>query len=264
MSNHDVSHSQQGHIPTGVKGAGRDAALDSRNGGTRRTKSRLPPVDSRAAGARRCREKFLRFFPRGFQDQTYLDWERGYKINAHEKWTELLNRAAYRTLMQQGDFTEIAARAVRIESRTNLLFSFEKMALRDAVKSTTGARLFATGLYDFLHGRGMIKNKFQRWCEVLGQLPRRQTRVLTWPLVTVFGFIAQPESHIFLKPKVTRIAAQEYGFPFEYQSRPSWDTYASLLEFAAVIGRDLRDLRPHDMIDLQSFIWVQGSEEYEE
>ena len=264
MANHDVSHAQQGHISIGVKKPDGDALLDSRSLSTGRTKSRLPPVDSRGAGARRCREKFLRFFPHGFQDQTYIDWERGYKINAHEKWTELLNRATYRTLMQQGNFTEIAARAVRIESRTNLLFSFEKMALRDAVKSAAGAQLFATGLYKFLHGGGIIKNKFQSWCEVIGVLPRKQTRVLTWPLVTVFGFIAQPETHIFLKPKITRIAAQEYGFPFEYQSRPSWDTYASLLEFAAIIRRDVRDLRPRDMIDLQSFIWVQGSEEYEE
>ena len=27
---------------------------------------------------------------------------------------------------------------------------------------------------------------------------------------------------------------------------------------------DLRDLRPRDMIDIQSFIWVQGSDEYVE
>jgi hypothetical protein len=201
MANHDVSHVQQGHISFGVKKPDGDALLDSRSVSTRRTKSRLPPADSRGAGARRCREKFLRFFPEGFQDQTYLDWERGYKISAHEKWTELLNRATYRTLMQQRNFTEIAARAVRIESRTNLLFSFEKMALRDAVKSPAGARLFATGLYKFLHGRGVIKNKFQRWCEVIGALPRKQTRVLTWPLVTVFGFIAQPETHIVFETK---------------------------------------------------------------
>jgi hypothetical protein len=37
---------------------------------------------------------------------------------------------------------------------------------------------------------------------------------------------------------------------------------ASLLEFAELIRRDLRDLRPRDMIDIQSFIWVQGSDEY--
>jgi hypothetical protein len=86
--------------------------------------------------------------------------------------------------------------------------------------------------------------------------------VLTWPLVTVFGFIAQPESHIFLKPNVTRVAAKRYDFDFYYQSRPAWDTYASLLEFGAAVRRDVRDLRPRDMIDIQSFIWVQGSDEY--
>jgi len=34
------------------------------------------------------------------------------------------------------------------------------------------------------------------------------------------------------------------------------------LEFAATVRRDLRDLKPRDMIDLQSFMWVQGSDEY--
>jgi hypothetical protein len=86
--------------------------------------------------------------------------------------------------------------------------------------------------------------------------------VLTWPNVTVFGFLAAPKEHVFLKPNVTRIAAREYGFDFEYASRPSWETYASLLDFAATVRSEVRDLRPRDMIDLQSFLWVQGSDEY--
>ncbi len=214
--------------------------------------------------AMRCRRKFLRFFPGGFYDETYIDWERGYKWAAHEQWNEAFNQGAFRSLLKKQEFAEIAARAVRIESRTNLLFSFEKMALRDAVKSTAGARAFAEGLYEFLHGGGTVERKFNRWVEVVAELPRKQTRVLTWPLVTVFGFIAAPETHFFLKPNVTRLAAREYGFDFQYKSRPSWETYASLLEFASVVRRDLSDLRPRDMIDLQSFIWVQGSDEYEE
>ena len=99
---------------------------------------------------------------------------------------------------------------------------------------------------------------------MVATLPRKQTRVLTWPVLTVFGFIAQPDTHIFLKPIVTNIAAQTYGFEFQYHSRPSWSTYASLLEFATVIRRNLRDLRPRDMIDIQSFLWVLGSNEYED
>jgi hypothetical protein len=225
-----------------------------------RTAGRTRPSE----GALRCRRKFLRFFPKGFRDETYVAWERGYKWEAHERWEASLGRLAFRSLLAAEAYDEIAARAVRIESRTNLLFSFEKMALRDAVRAPDGARTFAEGLYEFLHGPGGTERKFDRWCERVASLPRRQTRVLTWPLVTVFGFIARPDRHIFLKPNVTRAAAREYGYDLEYRPRPSWDGYASLLGFAETVRADLADLAPRDMIDLQSFIWVQGSDEYEE
>lgn len=225
------------------------------------------PVRSRkksGTGAERCRRKFLRFFPAGFRDETYVDWERGYKWEAHERWEQELGDAEFRSLLKRKQFDEIARRAVTIESRTNLLFSFEKMALRDAVRLGDGARMFAEGIYEFVYGKRSDPARFERWCETVGSLPRRQTRVLTWPVVTVFGFIARPERDIFLKPNVTKIAAREYGYEFEYRSRPNYDTYASVLEFAEKIRRDLRDLKPRDMIDLQSFMWVQGSDEYEE
>ena len=97
----------------------------------------------------------------------------------------------------------------------------------------------------------------------------RRTRTIstkswnTWPIVTVFGFIAQPDRHVFFKPSVTKAAAAIYDKPLPYQSRPSWDVYAALLEFAERLRRDLADLKPRDMIDLQSFMWVLGSDEYD-
>ena len=142
------------------------------------------------------------------------------------------------------------------------MFSFEKMALRDALRPTLGSRMFAKGLYEFLHGRGDMATRFDRWCIAVGSLPRRQTRVLTWPVVTVFGFLAQPDRHMFLKPNVTRVAAAQYGVAFHYQSQPNWNTYNDLLAFTTRVRSDLRDLAPRDMIDLQSFLWVQGSDEY--
>src|SRR3954462_5201051 len=153
--------------------------------------SRRRPAHS-ATPAIRSRRKFLRFFPDGFRDETYLDWERVYKWRAHQGWQEQLGPEPFRSLLKQRKYSEIAALAVRIESRTNLLFSFEKMAIRDAVKSAAGAKAFATGLYDFLYGTGSMQHRLERWIEVVAALPRKQTRVLTWPLVTVFGFIAQP------------------------------------------------------------------------
>jgi hypothetical protein len=210
----------------------------------------------------RCRRKFLRVFPGGFRDETYLAWERDYKWQAHLEWEQQLGPPKFSSLLDAGAFAEIAGRAVKIESGRSLLFSFEKMALRDAVRDVRGAELFARNLYDFLHGADGMETRFERWCEAIASLPRKQTRVLTWPLVTVFGFIAQPRRHIFLKPNTTKEAARKIGFDFDYVSRPNWQTYCEYLELAAETRRAIRDMSPRDMIDIQSFLWVQGSDEY--
>jgi hypothetical protein len=214
------------------------------------------------SAADRCRRKFLKYFPGGFGDDTYLDWERGYKWSAHLRWDAQLGRAQFRALLEAGEHREAAARAIAIESRTNLLFSFEKMALRDAVREALPARTFAESLFSFLYGGGSPRAQFEQWRDAVASLPVRQTRVLTWPLLTVFGFIARPDRHIFLKPTVTKLAAARYGFEFTYRSAPSWETYAGALAFGNRVLVDQQDLRPRDMIDAQSFIWVQGSDEY--
>ena len=229
---------------------------------SRRSGSGSPrsPADSRAL--ERAKRKFLRAFPGGFRDETYIDWERAYKWNAHCRWQELLSETTFRGLLEMRHFEEIARLAIAVESRTNLLFSFEKMALRDAVRSFVGAQAFATALYDLLHGDEDMEIRFASWIAALDQLPRKQTRVLTWPLATVFGFIAQPKEHFFFKPNVTREALRRCGAEFVYQSRPNWPVYRELLRAVRRVRNGIATMRPRDMIDMQSFLWVQGSDEY--
>ena len=216
-------------------------------------------------GAALCRRKFELYYPEGFDDDTYQVAERGPKDRARLEWEAELAPAAFRKLLARGEFRTIADIAVRIESRTSLLFSFEKMALRDAVATPAGARLFATELYGFLYGPGSPQRRFSDWVEALGDLPQRRSRVLSWPTATVFGFIARPDRHLFFKPRVTRRAAQAYAFDLGYRSKPDWAGYQQLLTFAAVIRRDLErrpGFKARDLIDIQSFIWVQGAQEY--
>jgi hypothetical protein len=210
----------------------------------------------------RAKNKFYRLFPDGFEDETYLAWERNYKWEAHLEWQQHLNAARFGELLEEKQYIEIASRAVRIESGRSLLFSFEKMALRDAVREKPGAKIFSEGLFMLLHGKAKLGERFQNWCEAVQSLPRKQTRVLTWPLTTVFGFIAQPRTHIFLKPNTTKEAARRLGLPFAYISRPNWETYSSYMALANEVRTAIGDMRPRDMIDIQSFLWVQGSDEY--
>jgi hypothetical protein len=210
----------------------------------------------------RSRRKFLKNFPNGFHGEKYLEWERNYKWIAHRSWEEQLSKPQFAALLKAGKFRQVASIAIKIESRTNLLFSFEKMALRDAVRSASSARIFAEGLYNYIYGTGSLKQRFENWATVLRSLPIVKTRVHTWPLQTVFGFIANPKEHIFLKPRVTQAAADAMGFEFRYHSKPNWKTYQSILQFAKQIKKETSDLHPRDNIDLQSYIWVMGSDEY--
>ena len=211
-----------------------------------------------------ARRTFLGVFPGGFSDERYLAWERDYKVAAHRLWVDQIGgKEQLRAALDAGRHRDVAAAAVRIESSRALLFSFEKMALRDAVvRSPEGAHRFAEGLFDWLHGPGGEEERFERWVEVVRGLPRRQTRVATWPVVTVFGSIARPRVHLFVKPMTIRRAAEAYAFDLTYRSTPGWDTYGSVRELARTVRDDLADLRPRDQIDVQSFLWVLGSDEY--
>ena len=210
-----------------------------------------------------AQQRFREFYPDGFRDADYVELERRYKWDAHRRFAAELARPEYEQLLRRGAYDDIARRAVRIESATNLLFSFEKIAIRDAVRSEAGAKLFAEGLHDFLWGPGPPDRRFGRWRDAVAELPRTRTRVLTWPVLTAFGFIARPRVHLMLKPLVTRRAAAAYGYDLHYRPTPSWSTYRSLLGFARVLRADLAEWRPRDLIDIQSFIWVLGSAEYD-
>jgi hypothetical protein len=133
----------------------------------RRPAGHLPATPRQSPAVRAARRKFLRAFPGGFRDETYLDWERNYKWSAHLRWQEALNEVSFRQLVAERQFGRIAALASTVESRTKLLFSFEKMALRDAVRSAAGAQAFSTALFDLLHGSGVLETR-RRWTRFRG------------------------------------------------------------------------------------------------
>jgi len=209
------------------------------------------------------KKRFLRFFPRAFKDDLYIQWERTYKWEAHKLWKQLLDQKEFESLLNRRKYADIATRALQVESRTNFLFSFEKMALRDALRTAGGAETFADGLYGLLHGEGSLRDRFVSWMVAVNHLPRKKSRVASWPIVTLLPFIAQPKNYIILKPTAMKVAAEELGYDLDYSSKPSFRTYESLLQLADTVKEHIADLKPQDYHDLQSFLWTIGSAEYD-
>ena len=98
-------------------------------------RTRVPQPNSVEKAREKCLRKFLHYFPKGYRGQKFQHWERDYKWKAHETWEQQLGKPLFKQLILEKSYPEIVRRALSIESRTNLLFSFEKMALRDAVRA---------------------------------------------------------------------------------------------------------------------------------
>jgi hypothetical protein len=229
--------------------------------------ARAVPLQSSLSGpaVRAAKRRFREIFPRGFSDPTYLAWERDYKWNAHEAWQSVLDRTTWSRLLAAGRHREIGALIARwyARSKLNMLALYEWMALREALEHPKGAALLAGGLYELIHGTGGFGPRLEAFTTLLDEVPQRQTRLAKWPVVTLFPFVAQPRRHLIVKPNLMKRAAAQLGFELDYRSRPNADTYAAVMRVVSALWRELAAWRPRDLVDIQGFIWVTCSEEYE-
>jgi len=208
-----------------------------------------------------AKRRFLAKFPLGFQDPAYRAAERDAKVQASERWAREMSREELEPLLGAGEFAELAQRAMQIEATTNLLDVFAKAALRNAAKAEPEA--FARGLFELVCGNGEMPDRFEGFGAMLDSLPQPKTQTFKWPIQTIFPFLADPRENLFLKPKVTQLAADRLGFDLQYRPQPAWDVYARVLEFARQLSQDLAELKPADLIDVQAFIYLSGRMEEE-
>jgi hypothetical protein len=200
-------------------------------------------------------EHFRRVFPEGFYGDDYLQMERNYKVDAHKLLVNLLEQESFSSLLASHNYHEICKRSMQVVNKTNLIFPNEKMSLRDGLKSEQHEQPFSRTLYSLLYGEDELEKRFNAFSDCLMNI-----NAAKWTIATYFLFMAFPNDHMFLKPAVTQEAAEICGFELNYRSELNWLTYHKLLEFSQYLFKELSDLelsdlKPRDMIDVQSFIW---------
>lgn len=193
---------------------------------------------------------FLKKFPDGFDDSKYYEDERGYKATACQKFENLIKKSDF----ENGKYEDICNHSLKIITDINkekeVISRFEVSALQKGLKTDANKQRFANSLYDLLYSEEQLENRFKAWCDCLAEL-----NAAKWPIATFFGFIAYPNEQMFFKPDVTKKAANACDFDLSYSTEPNWLTYRKLLEFSNFLFKQLKDLKPKDMIDVQSFIW---------
>ena len=197
---------------------------------------------------------FIKIFPQGFYDNEYIKHERTYKVEAHDMTADLLNEASLTDLIEIKQYSELCLKALKVVNKTNLIFPNEKMALKDGLKSVEHQKIFSVALFDILYGDDEMSKRFDHFANALEEI-----KAAKWTTQTYFLFLAFPEKYMFMKPSVTKYAADAFGFELYYRSEINWKSYESLLCFSKYISDELPKisdyLQPRDMIDVQSFVW---------
>jgi hypothetical protein len=212
--------------------------------------------------------RFERDHPLRFEDPKYLGHggthgtgERIYKLEAREQLLSSLLAEPGRAALARHDGPEVARMISGVLKKQNLLATQEVIALADALGDSEAAIRYASALADYVRTPRIDEAAFTAYLEAVERLPKKGVlRVVTWPIVTLLPYLAQPDRHMFLKPSVTKRAADAMGIDLLYSPEPNWKSYERLLALTGELMRVLKPLGARDHIDVQSFIWVTLSE----
>ncbi len=211
--------------------------------------------------------RFTRAFPKGFADPKFTGGgkEKGERAQkwraAHDAFAETLGSGEGERLLADDRTDEITRRVLRVERHiTSLHPTADKTSLKDALRGQTASRDFFAATFELLAASAPDQQRsFEKLASAAAALPQVGPPGSSWPVVTVLPFIAQPERHVFLRPKSTCEIAQRLGFDVSYDPAPNWPTYSALLRFSRLLLDTLKPLGARDQIDVESFLCVTAA-----
>ena len=192
-----------------------------------------------------ARARFLRAYPQGFKTPRYWEDERDYKLKAKARLDASV------PLEQAMDGKGFGEAALAVFRATNLLAPFEMMRVQELLRGAS-ADSFVRAAARFASGDG---------APALAEMARlaKPHETAKWTVVTYLPYLWRPETHMFLKPEVTKDFAERVGHSSSTPTRRRRHAvYDSLLDLARLrTGDEIADLHPHDR-DRRGklFIWV--------
>jgi hypothetical protein len=198
---------------------------------------------------------FKETHPAGFSDERFADADLNNKRSAHDVFVANFGDGKAQALIDAGQHTQVADVLDSLFRATNMLSPFEIKAIHKALKHNpeAGSKVLQTAL---AFSSNPVSSTFGAMVEAFTALSADGSKVVTWPIVTLLPFIAQPSRFIALKPTNSELMAARLEFDLRYETSPNWNTFDAMTRMGAQLLGKLSELGAKDMIDVQGFMWV--------
>lgn len=201
-------------------------------------------------------QNFLLKYPEGFRDKLFLTTEVKTKQKVADYAQKHLNQEQFAHYLEESNYPEIT-KVLRhlIEQDTfNIIDTFDKSVFLEHLETPAFQVDLADNLYNLLYGEESEFNEnFILLVDVL-----KEMKSAHWTLLSYFLFIFFPKKYCVVKPTITQNIAKVCEFNVLYEPLPNPVTYEKVMKLTANLIKVLIDLglKPKNMIDIQSFMWV--------
>jgi hypothetical protein len=235
------------------------AAAAAAAGGSRRKQAARPdaPPPERASSLERQIEIFLTRYPAGFEDEKFVEDERGVpgtrkagRLGSTLVAQEELAIDPLRDLLLAKHGVGTFALLRKIAQKSRGFLAPEDLLPTSALTADglVEQRLCET-LFDLVHGKGPVDDRFETFVKIV------PSAAATWPLMTLAPALFDPSKHLFVHPGVTFRQSEILGTPVRGLGRPTGTLYAGLLSGAKKLAEALsqRGIAPRDLLDVHAF-----------
>ncbi len=196
--------------------------------------------------------RFLEIYPKGFYDEAYLKKERENKEKISKEFNKYFSKENILQIIKDDKYSDICEISKKLISATKIIHSIEKTNFRKAISCEKNQKEFVNIINEFFYlNKGVGKEEFALFKDFFSKIDCNK-----WTIVTYFLNMITPKEYPFLKPKVSKKAAEVFGFDLNYNMIPNWQTYSSLLNYCKKLKLDIDELKPRDYIDIENFIWI--------
>ncbi len=197
---------------------------------------------------------FLKRFSGGLHGAVYLRGERNYKADASALAMSYFSKDVFEEKIVNQDWVLLATQLKKIFS-INLLSKYERIKLADALNDEKNHKDICQCFYMLLHHEKKLSSRIDLAAKKLEKFELDK-----WPIVSYLLFAVFPDKYMFVKPTMTKEAAENRGFDIQYSSQVNGNTYEKVLLLSQDLFKRLQNdernqLHPRDMIDVQGFMW---------